>query len=123
MVGDEPVNLREWRAPTTAGDAGRLFTCGRPGRATFRREGRPIDDDTIDLWVKGLPKTELLDIVSLLGEKTDGYSEFGYYPFRSSKEAGNKPTFQQWLATIDALSCTSFQRWTRRESRQMLGKR
>ena len=97
MVGDEPVNLREWRAPTTAGDAGRLFTCGRLGRATFRREGRPIDDDTIDLWVKGLPKTELLDIVSLLGEKTDGYSEFGYYPFRSSKEAGNKPTFQQWL--------------------------
>jgi hypothetical protein len=35
--------------------------------------------------------------VSLLGKKTNGYSEFGYYPFRSSKEVGDKPTFQQWL--------------------------
>jgi len=36
--------------------------------------------------------------VSLLGSKPDGYSEFGYYPFRSEKELGTKPTFQEWLA-------------------------
>lgn len=97
MARDEPVNLREWRAPTTAAGGGRLFTCGRPGRGTFGREKRPMDDDTIDQWVKGLPEAEILDIVSLLGGKTNGYSEFGYYPFRSSKEAGTKPTLQQWL--------------------------
>ncbi len=97
MARNEPVNLREWRAPTAAGSSGRLFTCGRPGRGTFGREKRPIDDDTIDLWMNGLPEAERLDIVSLLGEKANGYSEFGYYPFRSSKEAGDKPTFQEWL--------------------------
>jgi len=47
--------------------------------------------------VKGLPEAEILHIVSLLGKKTSGFSEFGYYPFRSSKEAGAKPTFQEWL--------------------------
>lgn len=47
MGSDEPVNLGEWRAPTTAGGGGRLFTCGRPGRGTFGREKRPIDDETI----------------------------------------------------------------------------
>ncbi len=97
MGGDEPVNLREWTAPATAGAGGRLFTCGRPGRGTFGREKRLIDDDTIDRWVKGLPEAELMDIVSLLGKKTSGFSEFGYYPFRSSTETGAKPTFQQWI--------------------------
>jgi hypothetical protein len=47
--------------------------------------------------VKGLPEAEVLHIVSLLGQKKDRYSEFAYYPFRSSKEAGDKPTFQEWL--------------------------
>lgn len=27
----------------------------------------------------------------------DGYSEFSYYPFRSSAETGSEPTFQEWL--------------------------
>jgi hypothetical protein len=47
--------------------------------------------------VKGLPEAEVLHIVSLLGQKTTGFSEFGYYPFRSSEETGTKPTFQEWL--------------------------
>lgn len=51
----------------------------------------------MDLWVKGLPAANLLYIVSLLGKKPNGYSEFSYYPFRSSKEDDDKPTFQQWL--------------------------
>lgn len=74
-----------------------MFTCGRPGRATFGRDRRPVDNVTIDLWVKGLPIAEVLHIVSLLGRKPDGFSEFGYYPFRSAQEHGSKPTFQDWL--------------------------
>jgi len=92
MVRNEPANLCEWRV-----SGGRLFTCGRPGRATFGRQRRQIGEDTIDLWVNGLPKAEVLHIVSLLGKKPDGFSEFDYYPFRSSKESGAKPTFQEWL--------------------------
>jgi len=74
-----------------------LFTCGRPGRAAFGRDRKFIDDDTIDRWIEGLPEAEVLHIVSLLGRKKDGFSEFDYYPFRSSKEPGTKPTFQEWL--------------------------
>jgi len=39
----------------------------------------------------------VVHIVSLLGWKTDGFSEFEYYPFRSEKESGPKPSFQEWL--------------------------
>jgi hypothetical protein len=89
---NEPINLCEWER-----NGVRLFTCGRPGRATFGRQRTPISEETIDLWVSNLPKAETLHIVSLLGQKTDGFSEFSYYPFRSVKESGTKPTFEKWL--------------------------
>jgi hypothetical protein len=57
----------------------------------------PVDNDTINRWVRGLPEPAVVHLVSLLGQKSDGYSEFGYYPFRSAKECGTKPTFQEWL--------------------------
>jgi len=96
-VADEPANLCEWIASATAEGPGRLFTCGRPGRATFGRAKTTIPDAVVDAWVKGLPQVDVLDIVSLLGKKTSGFSEFGYYPFRSAQEAVSKPTFQEWL--------------------------
>lgn len=88
----EPYNLREWRTKM-----GRLLTSGRPGRAIHGRKRRTISEETIDLWVNGLPSAKTLHIVSLLGTKKDGYSEFAYYPFRSSQEAGTRPSFQAWL--------------------------
>lgn len=97
MASSEPNNLCEWQAPENSTTEGRLLTCGRPGRATYGRERRQVPDDVIDLWAKGLPDNEVLHIVSLLGCKKDGFSEFGYYPFRSSKESGSQPTFQEWL--------------------------
>lgn len=97
MTMKEPINLREWRPVTTVPKRGCLLTCGRPGRGTFGRQKKLVADDIIDLWVQGLPKAEELHIVSLLGQKTTGFSEFGYYPFQSSKETGTKPTFQEWL--------------------------
>jgi hypothetical protein len=74
-----------------------MYTCGRPGRAIRGRSREPIGDDIIDEWVDGLPAGEVLHIVSLLGKKRDGFSEFDYYPFRSSRESGAQPTFQEWL--------------------------
>ena len=98
MIPTEPNNLKQWQVPA-ARQIGRLFTCGRPGRATFGRAWISIDNHTIDLWVSGLPASEVMHIVSLLGRKKgkDCLSEFCYYPFRSSKEPGTKPTFQEWL--------------------------
>ncbi len=86
------MNLREWTTKR-----GRLFTCGRPGRGTFGRSKHAIGEDTIDRWVEGLPRVEVLHIVSLLGKKTTGLSEFSYYPFSSSGDPGTKPSFQEWL--------------------------
>jgi hypothetical protein len=98
MVSSEPINLREWKAPRKPA-GGRLFTCGRPGRGTYGygTQRRPVPDELIDRWVEGLPGAGVLHIISLLGRKKDGFSEFGYYPFRSSKEPGSQPTFQEWL--------------------------
>ena len=47
--------------------------------------------------VAGLPDADPLHIVSLLGRKKDGYSEFSYYPFYSMMETDKSPTFQEWL--------------------------
>jgi hypothetical protein len=97
MGSSEPANLCEWKAPEKSGAEGRLFTCGRPGRATFERKRLRVPDEVIDSWAKGLPDTEVLHIVSLLGRKKDDFSEFDYYPFRSLEEPGAQPTFQEWL--------------------------
>ena len=98
MLIKEPMNLREWVPLPAAPAYARLYTAGRPGRGTpgYGRIRRPVDDTIIDTWVAGLPG-EVLHIVSLLGQKTDGFSEYTYYPFRSCLEAGPKPTFQDWL--------------------------
>jgi hypothetical protein len=95
----EPINLREWNQPSPTSGHGRLFTAGRPGRGTpgYGRVRRLVDDAIIDSWVAGLTPAEMLQIVSLLGRKTNGFSEFVYYPFRSCREQGSKPSFQEWL--------------------------
>lgn len=96
----EPVNLREWRPRNgPSKETGRLFTCGRPGRGTpgYGRTRKQVDLPTIDEWVAGLPDADPLHIVSLLGRKKDGYSEFSYYPFYSMMETDKSPTFQEWL--------------------------
>jgi hypothetical protein len=93
----EPMNLREWRSVSASGELGRVFTCGRPGRATFGRERRQIAESVINSWIAGLPNVDNLQIVSLLGSKRNGFSEFDYYPFRSSKVVGIRSTWQDWL--------------------------
>jgi hypothetical protein len=97
MASSEPINLREWRASDNSDRSGRLFTCGRPGRATYKTARIRIPDDVIDRWANALPAAEVVHIVSLLGWKRGGISEFDYYPFGSSQEDGSKPTFQEWL--------------------------
>jgi hypothetical protein len=97
MEVTEPIRLRQWKALEGREQKGRLFTCGRPGRATYKRERRTVPDEIIVMWERGLPKAEVRHLVSLLGQKTDGFSEFDYYPFRSSTESSAKPTFQESL--------------------------
>lgn len=92
--------LRCWRispGPT----CGLFFTCARPGRT-----GDPaskqwlVSDDLVHRWVLGLPGPNTA-IVSLLGRKPDGLSEFSFYSFYGgfdvSTEYPGRLSFQQWL--------------------------
>jgi hypothetical protein len=93
----EPYYLTEWVPRAVAHQKGRLFTCGRPGRGTLGTRRQRVDDERLNRWMESLLRQGTVHIVSLLGSKKDGYSEFGYYPFRSAMEPGTKPTFQEWL--------------------------
>jgi hypothetical protein len=61
-----------------------------------------ISDEVVDVWLKGLPSSagETI-IVSLLGRKPTGLSEFSYYSFRGGfdqpEDRPGCPTWQEWL--------------------------
>jgi hypothetical protein len=56
----------------------------------------------VDKWVNRLPGGATTTIVSLLGRKPNGISEFSFYSFSSAietpDERGKRPVFQEWLA-------------------------
>ncbi len=92
--------LRRWKAATTP--IAHFFTCARPGRTGDpATKDRPVPDNLVRRWVLGLPGPKTA-IVSLLGQKPDGLSEFSFYSFYGgfdlpSENAGH-PSFQEWLA-------------------------
>lgn len=90
----EPYRLREWSV-----SVGRLFSCGRPGRSEWR-DALHVPDEVLRAWVQNLPEGKLV-IVSLLGKKPNGKSEYAAYPFRGECDPPDegKPTFQKWLVT------------------------
>lgn len=93
----EPFRLRRWRR---ASDVTRIpfFTCARPGRS--KSQVQRISDEIVHQWVNKLPGPNT-SIVSLLGRKPDGTSEFWFYSFYggcdSLAEAGRRLSFQTWL--------------------------
>jgi len=92
----EPHRLTRWKLKQSP-LAGHLFTCARPGRSKGSKVNIP--DDLVNTWVKGLPDSEEVTIVSLLGRKPTGKSEFSFYSFRGGFESERPrcPTFQEWL--------------------------
>lgn len=55
----------------------------------------------VDQWIRGLPGEGRIAIVSLLGRKPDGDSEFKFYSFHgkwdTAAERRNKLPFQEWI--------------------------
>jgi len=89
----EPFRLREWKVPV-----GRLFTCGRPGRSKWK-DASKVPNDALRKWTQNLPDGKLA-IVSLLGRKPDGTSEYSFYPFYGGFDDNDgRPTFRAWLQT------------------------
>lgn len=94
-TGDEPCNLKRCE-PEGTPQPGHLFTCGRPGRSLGSTGSVP--DEITECWIAGLPKADTVHLVSMLGSKEDGRSEYSFYTFRGSHEnSAGKPTFQTWL--------------------------
>ena len=97
---EEPYRLIRWK-PKGPQLAGQFFTCARPGRSKDAKA--KIPDQLVDLWVKGLPASQPVFIVSLLGRKPepDNRSEFSFYSFRGGfdqpSDRPDCPTFQEWL--------------------------
>jgi len=88
----EPFKVRRWRLSTRA-DLIPFFTCARPGRSKGRFGN--IADLIVDKWVNGLPGPKTA-IISLLGNKSSGTSEYSFYSFHG------KSSFQEWLANRHA---------------------
>src|ERR1035441_3722307 len=82
----EPYKLREWKQAKGLNYAGRLLTVARPGRGFQGRDRGLVADPIIDQWVRGMPAAPIRHIISLLGRKDDGYSEFDYYPFKRRRK-------------------------------------
>lgn len=78
----EPYRIIRWK-PRLEQVHGQLYTCARPGRSKGLKAKR-IPDEWVDAWVKGLPGSKGVIIVSLLGQKPGGKSEFSFYSFRGN---------------------------------------
>lgn len=96
----KPYRLRRWRAGGCNG-AVRFFTCARPGRTG--KEGSKnayVSDKLVHRWVLGLPRPKTA-IVSLLGSKPGGPSEFSFYSFWGGFDSASSHlgqlSFREWL--------------------------
>ena len=82
----EPYRKKRWGYSGTQLD---LYSCARPGRSKGP-DGVVADSIVLD-WLEGLPKGEKTTIISLLGTKPDGKSEYSFYSF-------DEDTFEEWIA-------------------------
>ena len=92
----KPYILRRWRL-----DDNHFYTCARPGRTGDpKTKAVGVPDDIVHRWVLGLPGPQTV-IVSLLGCKPNGQSEFGFYSFHGRDEhtdqSSRSVSFSEWL--------------------------
>lgn len=93
----EPFKLRRWNEASSPHRLN-FYTCARPGRSNG--PSGDVPDDVVHKWFAGLPKGDKTVIVSLLGQKPDGMSEFAFYSFRGEFDQPRRrqPTFSDWIA-------------------------
>lgn len=96
----KPYMLKRWRLNRNPEPLW-FFTCARPGRTgNPATKTSPVSDDLVRRWVSGLPGPRTA-IVSLLGKKPDGTSEFSFYSFYGGFDLpSERPgclSFENWL--------------------------
>lgn len=98
----KPYMLRRWQiVPPASSLESFFFTCARPGRTSDpATKYAQVSDETVHRWVLGLPGPDTA-IVSLLGRKPDGLSEFSFYSFYGGfdppSEHPGRLSFHEWL--------------------------
>ena len=85
----EPWRLKRWILSSSSVGAG-FYTCARPGRS--KGPNGKVPDKLLHDWVSGLPAESNVVVISLLGQKPDGTSEFSFYSFYEKGWS-----FQEWL--------------------------
>lgn len=90
--------LRRWRIGPSSKS---FFTCARPGRTgDAASKYALVPDSKVHRWIMGLPGPNTA-IVSLLGCKPDGTSEFSFYSFYGgfdrSSDRPDALSFHEWL--------------------------
>jgi len=99
-TGTRPYRLRRWR--WRDGDRVRFFfTCARPGRTSkFESKTAQISDRFVREWLRALPGPSTA-LVSLLGCKPDGTSEYKFYSFcggyEKPEDRPGRQSFREWL--------------------------
>jgi hypothetical protein len=97
----EPHRLKLWRSPRTGQT---LYTSARPGRGSQGKHGN-VSDELVKKWFGNLPGSGDITIVSLLGRKPNGSSEFRFYTFHGLWDSGiereGKPSFVEWIRRHD----------------------
>jgi hypothetical protein len=93
----EPYRKRHWKKASSP-ERIAFYTCARPGRSLSKTD--PVPDQIVHKWVRGLPGPNTT-ILSLLGHKPDGTSEFTFYTFHSQLDTPGETrrgkSFQEWL--------------------------
>lgn len=84
----EPYRLFEWRLPSPNQTS--FYTCARPGRSLGPKKF--VSNDLVIKWANGLSNQKNITIISLLGTKTSGKSEYLFY---SAFHDAN--SMEQWL--------------------------
>lgn len=94
----KPFKLRHWRLKHD-GQSIYFYTSARPGRsAELASKDAQIPDQLVAKWVRSLPGPTPA-IISLLGTKPDGSSEYRFYSFSGGSDgsAGKQKSFGAWL--------------------------
>jgi len=96
----KPYMLRRWRIGIPP-NLHYFFTCARPGRThDSGSKNARVPDDLVHRWILGLPGPST-SILSLLGRKPNGLSEFSFYSFYGGfdlpSDNPGRFSFQEWL--------------------------
>ena len=94
----KPFKLRRWQLRNDDRPI-YFYTCARPGRSSDPTSRHAhVPDSVVSRWILSLPGPKTV-IISLLGAKPDGMSEYNFYSFSGGTDSSTdkQRSFEVWL--------------------------